>query len=153
MKANQKIETTLIGRLIENTFSGPAWHGPSLLETIQEIPATAALRKSPATHRIIELVLHMAVWRNFVTRRLLGDNAFEVSDQENFPQSEDWGLAIEIIKKSQTDLLDALKKFPIERLAETVPSRGYDFYTMLHGIIQHDTYHIGQVVLLKKQFE
>ena len=147
------METTNIGRLIENTFNGGAWHGPSLLEAIKEIPAAVAVRKNPASHSIIELVLHMASWRNFVTKRLLGENAFEVSDKENFPQSEDWDFAIEKIKKSQVDLLDALRKFPVERLVETVPAREYDFYTMLHGIIQHDIYHTGQVVLLKKQFE
>jgi uncharacterized damage-inducible protein DinB len=26
----------------------------------------------------------------------------------------------------------------------------YNFYQLLHGIMQHDTYHLGQIALLKK---
>jgi hypothetical protein len=35
-------------------------------------------------------------------------------------------------------------------LAGTVPGKEHSVYTMLHGIIQHDLYHAGQVALLKK---
>jgi hypothetical protein len=37
-----------------------------------------------------------------------------------------------------------------EDLAEQVPGKEHSVYTMLHGIIQHDLYHAGQIALLKK---
>ena len=39
------------------------------------------------------------------------------------------------------------------RLLEKVPGKEpdyYDFYYMLHGIAQHELYHAGQIILLKK---
>jgi hypothetical protein len=43
-----------------------------------------------------------------------------------------------------------LEKTPNEKLQEVVPGRKYKFFTMIHGIIHHDLYHTGQIVLLKK---
>ena len=31
-----------------------------------------------------------------------------------------------------------------------MPGRDYTYYDMLHGIINHDMYHTGQIVLLQK---
>jgi hypothetical protein len=31
-----------------------------------------------------------------------------------------------------------------------VPSREYSFQTMLHGIVHHELYHLGQIALLKR---
>lgn len=37
-----------------------------------------------------------------------------------------------------------------ELLADTVPGRSDSFYDNLHGIIQHDLFHAGQIVLLRR---
>ena len=52
---------------------------------------------------------------------------------------------------SQEELITELeKRQEDEFLDEIVPGRAYDYYTMLHGIIQHDLYHCGQIAILKK---
>jgi hypothetical protein len=38
--------------------------------------------------------------------------------------------------------------FPEARLNDPVPDRDYPLYLMLYGIIQHDLYHAGQIVVL-----
>jgi nicotinate-nucleotide pyrophosphorylase (carboxylating) len=35
-------------------------------------------------------------------------------------------------------------------LDKAVPGKNYTFYVLLHGIVQHDLYHAGQIALLKK---
>ena len=30
------------------------------------------------------------------------------------------------------------------------PNKNHNFYEDIHGIIQHDVYHLGQIVILKK---
>jgi len=136
--------------LLEKSFHGPAWHGPAVMEALTDITPNAVTRKFSSSHSIIELVSHMTTWRNFVTKRLSGDHEFEVTANENFPEGTDWANALMKLQKSQDDLLNALKKFPEGSLSQNVPTRSYNFYTMLHGIIQHDIYHTGQIVLLKK---
>ena len=145
------MEITNIASLLEKSFKGPAWHGPSVQEALEGITPKVMSNKISDSHSIIELVAHMTTWRNFVTKRLSGDATYEVSNEENFPLATDWKKTLDDLKKSQETLLAALKAFPENKLFTTVPTRKYDFYTMLHGIIQHDIYHIGQIVLLKKQ--
>jgi hypothetical protein len=36
------------------------------------------------------------------------------------------------------------------RLAEKAAGKDHSVYTMLHGVIQHDLYHAGQIAILKK---
>ena len=36
------------------------------------------------------------------------------------------------------------------QLGAPVPGHDYSYYVMLHGIVQHDVYHAGQIALIKK---
>ena len=47
------------------------------------------------------------------------------------------------------DLVASLAGFPDERLSDTVPGRDYSFYFLLHGAVQHNLYHAGQMAMLK----
>jgi len=143
-------EINKISDLIDKTFNGPAWHGPSVMEALHDISPKTALNKIGESHSIIELVQHMTTWRNFTAKRLTGDHKYEVTDEDNFPKGTDWTNAIASLKQSQVNLAIALKNFPEDKLSSIVPTRKYDFYALLHGIIQHDIYHTGQIILLKK---
>src|SRR6478736_9415844 len=120
------------------------------MEVLTTVSPKQATQRISTSHSIIELVLHMAAWRVFVSKRLKEDNKFEVSDKENFPKRTDWAAALKALQQSQDELIKAINQFPEEKLTAIVPTRTYDFYTMLHGIVQHDIYHTGQIVLLKK---
>ncbi|GHM99016.1 hypothetical protein WSM22_05060 [Cytophagales bacterium WSM2-2] len=143
-------EIERITELLKKSFEGEAWHGPSVSEAIKDISEQKALQKPMHSHSIAGLVLHMASWRNFVTKKLAGDQTHDVSEQENFPAPTNWASAISQLNESQKALIAALKEFPEEKLTAVVPTRKYDFYTLLHGIIQHDLYHTGQIMILKK---
>ncbi len=43
-----------------------------------------------------------------------------------------------------------MRKLPHAKLSETVPGREYSVYCLLHGVVQHNLYHAGQIALLKK---
>jgi hypothetical protein len=77
-----------------------------------------------------------------------------VSDEMNFPKPGTWDAAIDGLHASQNALVEAIKNFPEERLGELVPNatHKYTFYTLIHGVIHHDIYHLGQIALLKKSF-
>jgi uncharacterized damage-inducible protein DinB len=147
-------ETERIVRSLAKTFDKGPWYGPSLMDVLNQVKPDQAHLRVGKTHSILELVLHMISWRTFATRRLRGDNTFEVSEQENFPTSSSvtWAEAISRLKKSQEELIAAAAEFPEARLGELVPSKTqrYTYYTLLHGINQHDIYHLGQISLLLK---
>ncbi|HYG04649.1 MAG TPA: DinB family protein [Chryseosolibacter sp.] len=141
--------------LLRKTFEKNAWHGPSVREVLDGIPENAAFAKLQDTHSIIELVAHMHSWREFVIHKLQGDLHYSVNDGQNFPAVSNWNEVKEKLYQSQERLMSALESFPESSLMELVPhaSHKYTYYTMVHGIIHHDLYHLGQIVLIKKATE
>jgi uncharacterized damage-inducible protein DinB len=140
-------------------FEGEAWHGDALMTILRGVDAkTAAARPIPDAHSIWELMLHIAFWDSAVMRRI-GGNVVNPSDEENFPSIADgseaaWQKAIESVSKTHRDMVAAIAAFPETRLHEGVPGKGaqpyYTFFYMFAGIVQHELYHAGQIVLLKK---
>lgn len=145
-------EMDRITRLLEKTFDQQPWYGSSIMEILKTVNPLIVNQRVGDVHSIAELVEHMVSWRTFAAKRLLGDAQFEINDSTNFPISQNWENTIKRLLQSQEELVMAAKQFPEERLNELVPSNQfrYTFYTLLHGIVQHDVYHLGQIVLLKK---
>ncbi len=146
-------EIQKIASLLKQTFEGEARHGPSVKEVLQNITQDQALRKLPHTHSIIELVRHMTSWRIYVIKKLTGYPDYKVTDEMNFPQNKNWTECLLQLETSQEQLLTAIEKFPVEKLSERVPpasESSHSFYTLLHGIIHHDLYHTGQIILIRK---
>ncbi|MFM8848959.1 MAG: DinB family protein [Cytophagales bacterium] len=131
-------------------WKGHAWHGPSVINTIGAVKEEQAQNRFGDSHSIIELVEHMTAWRTFVTQRLLGNKEYKVSKEQNFPLDGSWKKSTLLLVESQQQLVAALRLFPEERLSETVDGMGYSYRVMINGIIHHDLYHTGQIVLLKK---
>ena len=138
--------------LLTKTFEKGAWHGPTVKETLDGLTANDAFNRLPNTHSIIELVGHMTAWRKYVTRKLNGDVNYKVTDDLNFPKIESWDQALRDLNQSQVELIAAIESFTSENLSEQVPwtNEPFSHYTILHGIIHHDLYHIGQINLIKK---
>ncbi len=145
-------EISRIVRMIEKTFDKSPWYGTSIMGSLSEISPAQASHRAGQNHSINELTLHMVSWRTFAVRRLRGDNTFEISDELNFPLGSDWAEALKKLRQSQEELVAAAKDFPDSRLGELVPSKTqkYTYYTLLHGIVQHDIYHLGQIQLIRK---
>jgi uncharacterized damage-inducible protein DinB len=145
-----KSEIQNIINTLTHTFEKNAWHGPAVLEVLEGVNEANAMNRIENSHSIIQLVAHMTAWRNYVVEKLNGNDTFELTDDENFSDQNNWQFVLTQLKESQQKLLDALAKTPAEKLNEKVPGREFKFFVMLHGIIHHDIYHIGQIQLLKK---
>jgi uncharacterized damage-inducible protein DinB len=151
-------EPARIADQLRRAFDGEAWHGDSLFEILAGVTAAqAAAHPIKGAHSIWELVLHIAAWDAAVLRRFEGV-AVELSDAENFPPVTDvsdaaWKAALARVKSGHEDLIQAVAAMPDSRLAEMVTGKEgdhYTFYYMLHGLAQHELYHVGQIALVKK---
>jgi uncharacterized damage-inducible protein DinB len=137
---------------LEDTYDGEAWHGPSIKKILSEIPPEKCDLRIGNGHSILELVLHMVAWRSFVVHKLQGDKDFDINDETNFPKGKNWHQALEELEGSQEQLLKAIASFDKQKLQDLVPHRKYSFHKLLHGIIHHDLYHLGQITMITKQF-
>lgn len=147
----QKTEIQNLIATLSHTFEKNAWHGPAVLEALENLSDKQAEIRLGNAHNIIELIAHMTAWRNFVCEKLEGNAAYDIdTDEMNFPEVENLKTAIRELKASQKRLLKLLEQTTVEKLEEKVPGRPFKFKIMLNGIIHHDLYHTGQIVLLKK---
>lgn len=149
-------ETYRITDLLRRAFDGTnAWHGPSIIETISGLKLEETINQVADSHNVAELIEHMIAWRTFAIKKLQGEEAYDVLEDINFLKitamtQEMWQDMMQRLYQTQDDFLRILSQTQDEKLAETVSGRDYNFYTLLHGIIQHDLYHLGQIVLLRK---
>ena len=136
---------------LDRAFEGKAWHGPPVMKILRGITANqAAARLFPDTHTIREIVAHMTAWKRVVTRRISGE-VVRVTPAQDWPSPRGpWADAVAELRRAHRGLVKAVRKLPAARLRDRVPGKGHDFYVSLHGMVQHDLYHAGQIALLKK---
>ena len=147
-------EIARIADQLQRAFRGPAWHGPAVMELLADVAADqAAAHPVPHAHSIWEIVLHLGAWERAGTRRI-GGEAVALSRVQDWPpiprfSEEGWRLAVRELEQAHEALHAAIQQMPEARLAEPCPGKKYDFYFLLHGLVQHDLYHAGQIALLK----
>jgi len=148
---------------LEREHSGDPWHGSPLKQILKGISAEqAAARPLKGAHSIWELVLHVTAWKNETRRRLGGAPAGEPAEGDwptvGVISTARWREAVKRLERAHDELIAAIRTLPEEKLFE--PTRdprnremgaGVSHYVLLHGIVQHDVYHSGQIALLKKR--
>ena len=147
-----------LANLIERTITGPMWHGSALNELLDGVTyEQAATRPIAGAHSIWELVLHVTAWADIACDRLhdksLGTQPNEV-DWPPTPAPTDiaWTQARARLTASHQALARETAKLTSEDLRRMVPVDGpqYSVWTLLHGVVEHGTYHGGQIALLRK---
>jgi uncharacterized damage-inducible protein DinB len=140
-------------------FEGEAWHGPAVLALLDGVTAQqAAAHPIPGAHSIWELTMHIAAWERACLRRLQGDPAqlSDIEDWERFNDTSDaaWEATKQQLIDNHRALVDAIASVDESRLNEPIladPNIPFSsVYVTLHGGVQHDLYHAGQIAMLKK---
>lgn len=149
---------TEINRIVDQmdrALNGEAWHGPHLEELLHGVSAQqASAHPVKAAHSIWELVNHLAAW-NFILATRAKGTAMHVTPEQDWPPVTDtsaasWKKALENMREARAQLRAAtllLKDVELENIA---PGKDHSLYVMLHGAVQHDLYHAGQIAVLKK---
>ena len=149
-------EIKRINDQLKRAFEGKAWHGPSVSEVLAGVTAEqAAAHPIEGAHSIWELTLHIATWERVGRRRIEESIPIDVSDEEDWPAVEDtsadaWTNTLDELRRNHEALRAAIRQLDEARLEEIVPGTQYSVYFLLHGVIQHDLYHAGQIALVKK---
>jgi uncharacterized damage-inducible protein DinB len=147
---------TRLANHLERTVTGPMWHGPALAPVLEGVTHDgAAARPIPNAHSIWEIVLHVAVWAEIARARLKGERTADPPPEEDWPPitattADDWRLAIERLGYSYRMLAADTREMDDATLASKVADLGYSVSVMLHGVVEHGTYHGGQIMMLRK---
>lgn len=133
---------------------GPAWSGPSLADVLKGVDAPLAARRVlPDAHTIWELVLHIAAWEEIALKSLTGQRP-EVTPEIDWPPVEAtdahaWKEALQELELAHEALRIAVESMPEDKMEQPVADK-LTAARLLHGVVQHDLYHAGQIALLRK---
>lgn len=148
-------ETERIASLLSNLYRGHPWLEVTLLETLQTISAKQASAKLfPNGNSIWEILNHLISWRFAVLQRVRGEITNTPENNYFEPQTDiseaAWLNTLKKLDDSQKEWILFLKGCNDGSLEKEYPGNGLTYYEHIHGILQHDAYHLGQIVLLAK---
>ena len=154
--------TKRLANHIERTVTGPMWHGPALLQVLEGIDAKRArTRPEGGAHSIWELILHVTAWSDIARQRIKGEATGDPTPDQDWPAPGSdpkfgsdpavaWSRAVERLSESHRQLAADTRLLEDKTLDTLVPGLDYTVSVLLHGIVEHGTYHGGQIALLKK---
>ena len=156
----------LVQLLLENIQprSGrEAWHGgPTPVTALRGVSVEeASWHPAPGRKSIWQLTLHIAYWKSTARRRLssgLGDGEMPFPrTPANWPRvltAADgalWRADVALLKAEHARLLAIVATVPISRYGATLAGgKRWTVGETILGIAQHDAYHAGQILLLKR---
>ncbi len=151
-------ECLRIADQLRRAYEGKAWHGPCLRDLLAGVDAKhAAAHPVEGAHSIWELVSHIGMWNGAGLGAIQGNPMPQSwSPEQDFPPvatatPEAWRQAQDELFAINGKVCKAIEAFDDARLNEIVPGRKYNYYFLLHGLVQHALYHGGQIALLKKK--
>jgi uncharacterized damage-inducible protein DinB len=143
---------------LKRSLEGDAWHGPALEELLVDVTAEqAAAKLALSVHSIWEIVLHIISDQRLVCERLQGKPTV-LPAEEDWPRIPDqseaaWTGTKQELHDSTKRLRQAIRLLDESRLEEPIVERFSSIYVTLHGTVQHNLYHAGQIAILKKAFQ
>lgn len=146
---------------LHEVYDGDPWHNGSITRALSAIDAKTAAKRSIANaHTIWEIVLHMTAWTREVASRVRGGPIKNPPEDWPAPKGQgdrEWQAAKDDLAAAQKELESAVDSISAEDLVRWVVDKrdpaegaGQAVGSMIRGLIQHHTYHEGQIVLLKK---
>jgi uncharacterized damage-inducible protein DinB len=146
------METKRLASQLRRSYEGQAWHGPSLRELLDGVTAEqAAVKTISGAHSIWELVLHVTAWERAAISVMEGKKYETLAGEKDWPPvTETWQATLDDLESATRHLITSIREMPEEKLNESAGGAEYNFYFLLHGVVQHNLYHGGQIALLKR---
>lgn len=150
-------EIERIEEQLRRAYEETPWYGPSLRAVLEGVTARrAAARPLTGAHNIWEIVHHLAAWNSVITHRVTTRTRLDTPREGDWPPVNDtseeaWQAALEWLESGYRELHAAVVSLDDSLLDGLAVEGGENtLYTTLHGAIQHNIYHAGQIAVLKK---
>ena len=156
--------TTIIEEIIKQLQAihrGHNWFGQSYQTKLQDMDAAKFFeRPQPDVHSVAELIAHATAWRkDAVVKIQTGKGVLTEASDQDWPGLEilkkrGWDTIYSEYVESVDSLLAVLENKEDSFLEEQYTDPEFDgefpYSFTIHGIVQHDLYHLGQLGLVCK---
>ncbi len=155
-----KIIQVIVNQL-ESIHRGHNWFGQSYQTKLQDMdPAKYFERPQPGIHSVAELIAHATAWRKDAAIKIKsGKGVLTEASDKDWPDLEllkkkGWDDIYREYVESVDSLIGLLKSKEDSFLDEKYTDPEFDgefpYSFAIHGIVQHDLYHLGQIGLVCK---
>ena len=147
--------TTQIAKLIRAVYFGGNWCDVNLKDTLKDISWQQASTKVYSFNTIGTLVYHVNYYVSAIMMVLEG-GPLDAHDKYSFDHppiqsQDDWEKLLDKFWADAEKFSSLVEQLPDSKLEETFSDEKYgNYYRNIHGIIEHNHYHLGQIVLIKK---
>ena len=147
--------TAQIAKHLRGVYFGGNWTSSNLKAHLSEVTFEQALTKVYSCNTIATLAYHISYYISGVLKVLQG-RPLDIRDKYSFDHPpisspEEWAQFLDKIWADAEAFASLVEQLPEEKLWEDFADEKYgNYYSNLHGIIEHSHYHLGQIVLIKK---
>ena len=136
-------------------YTGGNWTDVNLKDSLEGVTWQQATTSIFNCNTIAALIYHMNYYVRLQTKVLQG-RPLDGSDKYAFDvptikSAEDWEQLKSTVFADAETIIQLIEQLPPEKLDAIFHDERYgNFYRNLQGIVEHNNYHLGQIVLLKK---
>ncbi len=148
------VEVERLIKLFKDHYNGSPWLDVTIVDTLKSVSAAQAARKIGNHNSIWQIVRHMIAWRHANLNRIQG--AIHHAPANNYigeitdSSEQAWKSELQALEESQKAILSYLLSGKDLGFDAVYPPNSLTYYEHIQAILQHDAYHLGQIVLLKK---
>lgn len=150
-------EILKIAEQLKEAYEGEPWFGKSAARLLADTTTAEAFEKPAGQHSILELVWHMVNWKRFAINRLRKDTdaGVQIFEEQDWLQLDHadkrlWQQGLDMYQQAHNELVEVVQQQTDDLLPQQVPERVYKYQALLHGILHHDVYHLGQIAYVQK---
>jgi uncharacterized damage-inducible protein DinB len=144
-----------VAKHFREVYFGDNWTDVNLKDSLAGVDWELATTQIYSCNSIATLLFHMNYYVSRVLKLFQGqpfdahdNNAFDHPPVKN---QEDWDNLQKLVFADAEAFASQIEKLPESKFEEIFVSEKYgNYYRNIHGIVEHNHYHLGQIVLLKK---
>ncbi len=145
-------------RLVEVFLDGTWIAQTNFKKTLENTPWDIAIRRGKYPNSIASLAQHVHYYVKGVSQ-VFENGRLDIHDRYSFDfpemsSSSDWKNFLQKFWADAKTLAQHVQNLPDDRLQDVFVDPQYGtFQRNIDGLIEHSYYHLGQIVLLQKQWE
>lgn len=147
--------TQQLAKQFKQVYFGGNWTSVNFKDALTDVNWQQATARIHSLNTIAALVFHTNYYVSEVLKVLQGE-PLQAHDQFSFnvpsiQSAEDWNALLNKTWKDAEAFANLVEQLPETKLWEVFAEEKYGNYLRnLLGIIEHNHYHLGQIVLIKK---
>jgi len=144
-----------LAKHLREVYFGGNWTSVNLKDTLAGLSWEEATRPVHASNTIAALVFHMNYFVNAVLKVMKGGQ-LDAHDKYSFDlppvkDQSDWEQLLEKTWADASEFANMTEQMPEDRLVKDFAGSKYgSYFRNILGIIEHNHYHLGQIVILRK---